>query len=443
VAGAPTRPVRRILHTSLGATDVLRTLRHDVRPFALVGRWAGGGALAGSAPLRVARADPFGVLASTGVVEPEEDGFVGGGWFGYLGYDMGRRIEVLPPPRPSRPALPAFDLAFYDHVVRYDARADRWWFEALWTPGRADILEERYEFLRRALSSPAPTPRPFSCGDFVSAPGRGPHIAAVARAVEHIAAGDVFQVNLCIRLGSLMDGAPVDLFTAGCERLEPPYAAYLEGPWGALASLSPELYLRRRDRVVTSAPIKGTSPRDGAPALEQRDALLASAKNNAENVMIVDLMRNDLGRVCEPGSIHVPALARPEPHPGVWHLVSEVSGRLREDVDDGDLLRAAFPPGSVTGAPKIRAMELIAELEATPRQAYTGAIGYVSPAAGLELNVVIRTFEFARGRVWLGSGGGIVADSDPETEWLECLVKAEPLLGSVGARLQRESVVAS
>ncbi len=151
--------------------------------------------------------------------------------------------------------------------------------------------------------------------------------------------------------------------------------------------------------------------------------------------MIVDLVRNDLSRVCVPGTVTVPDLLGAEPHPGVWHLVSTVEGTLADGVTDGDLIRAAFPPGSVTGAPKVRALEIIDELELAPREAYTGAIGYRSPVAGLELNVAIRTFEFAAGRCWLGAGGGIVADSDPEAEYAECLIKATPLITAIGARL--------
>ena len=209
-----------------------------------------------------------------------------------------------------------------------------------------------------------------------------------------------------------------------------------------MASLSPELFLRRAGSCVESKPIKGTAPRDQADrdqAEAQRAALERSAKNRAENVMIVDLVRNDLSRVCVPGSVTVPSLLGAEPHPGVWHLVSTVRGTLRSGATDGDLIRAAFPPGSVTGAPKVRALEVVDELEATPREVYTGAIGYRSPVAGLELNVAIRTFEFAAGRVWLGAGGGIVADSDDAAEYAECLTKAIPLLTALGARLDTEA----
>jgi para-aminobenzoate synthetase / 4-amino-4-deoxychorismate lyase len=208
----------------------------------------------------------------------------------------------------------------------------------------------------------------------------------------------------------------------------------IAGPWGAVCSVSPELFLRRRGRQVITEQIKGTAPR-----LEDPETLAASPKDRAENVMIVDLMRNDLGRVCEYGSVVVDELAEPRPAPGVWHLVSTVAGTLRPEVGDADLLRATFPPGSVTGAPKIQTMRVIAELEATAREAYTGAIGYASPLAGLELNVAIRTLETSGERIWLGAGGGIVADSHPEAELEECLVKARPVVEAAGGRLAGEA----
>src|SRR5690606_35487472 len=193
---------------------------------------------------------------------------------------------------------------------------------------------------------------------------------------------------------------------------------------------------RRVGRDVATSPIKGTRPRVGPEAERMRSQLDGSEKDRAENVMIVDLMRNDLGRVCDPGSIAVPRLFELEAHPGVWHLVSEVTGTLRAEVGDGGLLRASFPPGSVTGALKVRAMEIIAEVEATAREVYTGAIGMVSPAAGAEWNVAIRTFEVAGDAVWLGVGGGIVAESDPDAELAECLTKASPLVEALGGSVR-------
>ncbi len=404
-------------------------VRGDRHPFALVGAWAGGGALIGSEPVRVAGAgdDPFALLDELPPVGgdlPQGAGGVGGGWFGWLGYRLGRRVERLDtgPPRPA--PLPDFQLAYYDHLVRLDADG-QWWFECLWTPERADALAAREAELRARVAEP----RPFATDPWSSVPGSSGHELAVDAARERIHAGDLFQANVCLRLESRLEGDPLDLFAAGVEALTPDRAAFVGGSEGvAVASLSPELFLERRGRRVRSAPIKGTRPRSDDPA-----ELEASAKDRAENTMIVDLMRNDLGRVCRPGSVTVDALTRARAHAGVWHLVSEVSGELREGAGDADLLRACFPPGSVTGAPKIAAQNVIAELESTGREAYTGAIGFASPVAGLELSVAIRTFEFAGADVWLGVGGGVVADSNPAAEARECAVKAEPLLRAIGA----------
>jgi para-aminobenzoate synthetase/4-amino-4-deoxychorismate lyase len=400
--------------------------------FVLCGAWAGGGAIAGARPVRVAGedADPFALLDETVDVEDAHPDAFGGGWVGYLGYDLGRRLERLPPPPPRPAPLPAFALAFYDHVARCDARG-RWWFEALWTPARAAPLREALARFGARLAAPA-APRTARVGPLAPGPsGTAAHLAAVEACRERIAAGDLFQANLCLRLQGEWDGDPAALAVAAWERLRPDCGAFLRGPWGAVVSASPELFLRRRGREVVTRPIKGTTAGDP-------DALTASEKDRAENVMIVDLMRNDLGRVCEPGSVEVRALAALRRTTGVWSLESEVAGTLAAGAGDADLLRATFPPGSVTGAPKIQAQKVIAELETTARECYTGAIGFVSPVAGLELSVAIRTLELdARGHAWVGAGGGITYGSQAERELDECYVKAEPLAAALGTRVVR------
>ncbi len=421
------RLVRIPLEGSIEAADLALLLRSDSHPVALAGAWAGGGGLAASEPIAVAEPDedPFELLdrmpALDGDGSPDA---VGGGWFGYLGYRLGGRVERVPPSarRPER--LPDFALAFYDHLLRVDADG-RLWFEALWSSERDRALNERLELLRARAAAGARAREVWVGPVEVAPPGAAGHVEAVAEGRERIAAGEIFQANLCLRLEGRWHGDPVDLFARTAGALAPRHAALVAGPWGAVCSMSPELFLRRRGREVVSEPIKGTAPSDP-------EALAESAKDRAENVMIVDLMRNDLGRVCEYGSVHVPALTEPRRAPGVWHLVSEVAGTLREGVGDADLLRATFPPGSVTGAPKIQTMRVIAELEATGREAYTGAIGYASPAAGLELNVAIRTLEMRGERIWMGAGGGIVADSDPVGELDEALAKARPVIARGG-----------
>ncbi|HLH81671.1 MAG TPA: chorismate-binding protein [Trebonia sp.] len=459
------RLVRRPLGWDLPPDQALRLVRADALPVALFGSWAGGCDVIGSEPLltRAATAGGGGLADVLDAPYPSggpdgggPDGAApgfGGGWIGYLGY--GATGEALPQGGSRR--LPAWWFGYYDHVLRRDRATGQWFFEALWTAGRADALERRFADLSQRAASPPPA-APYRCGPFRLVPSAAGHKAAVRHAVDYIWQGDIFQANICLRAEADFHGDPLDAFCQAVAALEPPYAAFITvpgapgTPGGAVASLSPELFLRKRGATVVSRPIKGTAHRPEEPeqALRQRGGLERSAKNRAENVMIVDLVRNDLSRVCVPGSVTVPSLLGAEPHPGVWHLVSEVRGTLREGAGDGDLVRAAFPPGSVTGAPKVRALEVIDELEAAPREVYTGAVGYRSPLAGLELNVAIRTFEFAAaqpaqpgqpgqpaqpGTVWLGVGGGIVADSDEDGEYAECLLKAEPLISAIGGRL--------
>jgi para-aminobenzoate synthetase/4-amino-4-deoxychorismate lyase len=419
----------------LTPVQALRLVRTDAHPVALFGSWAGGCDVIASEPVktRAADAEALADVLDAPHPRPDEEGAAfGGGWIGYLGYSAAG--EALPATGPRR--LPAWWFGYYDHVLLRDQASGQWFFEALWTAGRAAVLERRFAALSERAANPA-TNAGFRCGDFRLVPSAAGHQAAVRQAVDYIWQGDIFQANVCLRAEAAFAGDPLDAFCQTVTALEPPYAAFAAVPGGAVASLSPELFLRAAGGTVVSRPIKGTAHRPADPerAARQRGDLQGSAKNRAENVMIVDLVRNDLSRVCVPGSVTVPSLLGPEPHPGVWHLVSEVRGTLREGATDGDLIRAAFPPGSVTGAPKVRALEVIDELEAAPREVYTGAVGYRSPVAGLELNVAIRTFEFAAGRVWLGGGGGIVADSVPGDEYTECLHKVGPLIAAIGSRL--------
>jgi para-aminobenzoate synthetase/4-amino-4-deoxychorismate lyase len=350
-----------------------------------------------------------------------------------LGYGLGARIERLPPSPPAPAPQPPFAWAFYDHVVVFDG--ERWWFEALWSAQRAAALQARLALWEQRLRGPPSPLAPVRLSPFaVAANGAAGHVAAVTECRERIAAGEVFQANLCLRLQARLEGDPLDLFARALPAARPRFGAMING----VVSLSPERFLRRVGRSVHTEPIKGTRPRSGSEADRRaaRRGLVASAKDAAEHVMIVDLMRNDLGRVCAYGSIvaHTP---RVEGHAGVWHLVSTVSGHLRQDVRDGALLRATFPPGSVTGAPKVQAMKVIAQLEATRRELYTGAIGIVSPLAGLDLSVAIRTFETAGPQIWFGAGGGIVADSDPQLELDEAMAKASGPIAAIGGEMLR------
>jgi para-aminobenzoate synthetase component 1 len=256
-------------------------------------------------------------------------------------------------------------------------------------------------------------------------PDREHHAHAVRACLEAIAAGEIYQACVCSRFTGRLIGAPVDLFRSGVERMSPRKAAFLTGTWGSVVSFSPETYLRRTDDAVSSSPIKGTLPLSGDPA-----RLRTSVKDVAENVMIVDLVRNDLGRVAVPGSVTVPELLSVHAAPGVWHLVSTVAARVPAAVDTDALLDATFPPGSVTGTPKIRARELLRDWETDARGVYCGAIGVRAPGGDLDLSVAIRTVEVSPdGAIGLGVGGGITIDSDPAREWQECLDKASSIVG--------------
>ncbi|WP_019884887.1 chorismate-binding protein [Streptomyces purpureus] len=277
---------------------------------------------------------------------------------------------------------------------------------------------------------PAPVPggwRGPGAGDWTSSLDRAAYIAGVRRIREHIAAGEVYQANLCRVLSAPLpdpDASDVDALTALLARGNPaPFAGTIRLPAHGveIATASPELYLRRTGRTVESGPIKGTG----------RTAADLLPKDHAENVMIVDLVRNDLGRVCETGTVAVPALCAIEEHPGLVHLVSTVSGRLRPDAGWPELFAATFPPGSVTGAPKSSALRIIDALETAPRGPYCGGIGWVDADAGTaELAVGIRTFWIDRmaGALRFGTGAGITWGSDPEREWAETELKAARLL---------------
>jgi len=399
----------------------------------LVGDWFGGGAvLAPSVRLTPADKPPPPLPAVEGPA-----GAVGGGWIGYLGYGLADPVR-------RRRRLPPAVSGWTDHVLRRD-HAGRWWYEELgWTcSGNVDSV--RYlELAALVAAADDPTRRRGTDQGSTGLGGTGlgvthrrspdavRHRRAVRRAVAEIAAGEIYQVNVCTRYQARVRGDPAELFATGVARWHPARAAFLAGGWGSVVSFSPELFLARHGRVVTTSPIKGTRPRR-SPADDVGAALLrGSAKDVAENVMIVDMARNDLGRVCVTGSVTVPRLLEVQPHPGVWHLVSTVTGQLAPGTDDAALLDATFPPASVTGTPKHRALQVIGELEDAPREVYCGAIGLASPMAGTEYSVAIRTCEFSGDRMWLGVGGGITADSDPDAEWAECETKAAPVLDLLG-----------
>ena len=372
-----------------------------------------------------------------------------GGAAGYLGYDFAAVLERIPGHRYRDIAGPDVALGLYDWVLCWDHQAGRAWVISTGMPATGAAASaragQRLELVRQRLNRAAGWARPPvveptlpACpttmidGRVASTFSREDYLGSVQRVVDYILAGDVFQVNLSQRLET---PAPADLFAlyTDLRRRNPaPFAAYLDFGARQILSASPERFLHYdpSTHVVETRPIKGTRPR-GRPGTD--DALLGeqlreSEKDRAENVMIVDLLRNDLSRVCEPGTVRVPGLLQLEVHPTVFHLVSTITGRLRPGLDAADLLCAAFPGGSITGAPKVRAMEIIAELEPTHRGPYCGSIGYWSVTGALDTSIVIRSYVASGGRLYFQVGGGIVADSDPEQEYRETLDKAAALI---------------
>ena len=263
---------------------------------------------------------------------------------------------------------------------------------------------------------------------------REEYCAAVEHCREAILAGRIFEVCLTQQMSMQFAGSPWDLYRTLGEINPAPYAACLDLPGFAVVSASPERFLKLNgDRVAESRPIKGTAPRGTDPEADAalRDGLASSSKDRAENVMIVDLVRNDLGRVCETGSVKVPELCVLESYPTVHQLVSTIRGRLAPERDALDLVRACFPGGSMTGAPKVEAMKLIDEVEHTTRGVYAGSLGYLDRRGTMDLAIVIRTLLCKDGRAWLGTGGAITADSDPGAEYDETLAKARALIQAV------------
>lgn len=364
-----------------------------------------------------------------------------GGAVGYLADDLSRSWLHLDP-RDRRPApapLPPLWFGRYDSALCCPPDGG-----PAWVVGRDAGARERWR--RRAVAAAtgaattaAPGPAPPPAGQLRLSLDRGRHAAAVERVRGWIAAGDLYQLNLTLQVASDWQHGGIGL----ARRLEAAnpgaaHAAYLAAPGAEIVSVSPETFLRSDGAQVTIRPIKGTRPR-GATATEDRRqaaALRASAKDAAEHVMIVDLERNDLGRVARPGSVRVPALAALEGHPTVWHLTSTVTARLRDDVDLLALLRATFPCGSVTGAPKRMAVARTALVEPVRRGVYCGAIGVITRGR-VDLSVAIRTAVVAGGRASYGTGGGIVADSDPDAEFEEAMDKAQAFFTATGATRPR------
>jgi para-aminobenzoate synthetase component I len=380
---------------------------------------------------------PF--AAARRLLEGEAAGEGGEAWpasgaaIGYIGYEVGRPVARLPARKPAtNPFMPEAALGLYAWTVVIDHAEQRAAITSL-----AGVRDDEVVAIRdRLLAAPAPVSRPFHVhGATVSSLEREAYLPRARRVLDYIDAGDCYQANLTREFRVACSGDPWTFYRHLHDTNPAPMGAYLEYPFGAVLSSSPERFLVVADGEVVTRPIKGTrrrraDPREDAAAAQE---LLASAKDRAENVMIVDLLRNDLGKVCVTGSVSVPALCELESFATVHHLVSTVRGKLAPGRDALDVLEACFPGGSITGAPKRRAMEIIDELEPHRREVYCGAIGYLAPGGRMDMNIPIRTTLVAGAEMRFYAGGGIVADSTPEDEFEETETKIAAIRRAVSA----------
>ncbi|MES1259414.1 MAG: aminodeoxychorismate synthase component I [Gemmatimonadota bacterium] len=367
-----------------------------------------------------------------------------GGWLGWFGYELGSAFDEITRHRNEPLPIPDVVLGLHDWVIAWDHQRGETWLisTGIDAAGNHDAARagQRSERVMQQLTAAEATGPVSSAGnvtpmqaDFTEAT----YLAAVSRVIEYVLAGDIFQANLAQRFTVPFSGDALALYRHLTMQSPAPMGAYLQHGAIAVASASPERFLRfdAATRQVETRPIKGTRPRDSDPGRDAAAAaeLAASEKDRAENVMIVDLLRNDLSRVCLPGTVHAPTLCALESHATVHHLVSTVVGELRPECDAVDLLAASFPGGSITGAPKLRAMEIIREIEPVARGVYSGAIAWIGLDGSMDTSIVIRTIAIVNGIAALHAGGGITAMSSQAEEYQETLDKAAAPLAAIRA----------
>ena len=461
-------------HPSLNPVDVFRILKSDSYPFFLdsgmdphkLGRFSflssnpflilksknGKTCIAKEGREESFKGNPFEVLkellAKYSVPKTTEAPFpFTGGAVGYFGYDLRHHIEKLSRKAIDDIGLDDLSLGFYDTAVVIDHLLGKTYIVSTGFPeldeakrekrARKRLLDLKARLASRVLTEPSEAA---SCAEtkLESNFKKDDYLKAIEKAKDYIAKGDIYQVNLSQRFSSSLNCDPFDLYLRLRSINPAPFAAYLDFGEAKIISASPERFLSLRNGVIHTRPIKGTRPR-GADASEDSvlaHELLESAKDKAEHLMIVDLERNDLGRVCEFGSVRPTEFITLEKYSTVFHLVSTVSGVVKSGMDAVDCLTNCFPGGSITGAPKIRSMEIIDELEPTSRSVYTGSIGYISFTGDMDTSIVIRTILVKNNQLYFQVGGGIVTDSDPEAEYQETLDKAKALITALSFREQ-------
>ncbi|HUT29174.1 MAG TPA: anthranilate synthase component I family protein [Sedimentisphaerales bacterium] len=405
--------------------------------------------------------DPFGKLQrALDKYEIEEDscrqlprGVFCGGWIGYFSYELGRYIERLPETTTDDLKMPLIQLCFYNRLICYDHLENAFWLIALQFHDDTETPDEKLASLEKLISQAGriTVPPPSSSADldnidFASIRcnmDRDYYLRAIERIKRYIYDGDVYQINFSQRFECDYHAAPVQLFHWQNHYNPSGYAAYIDAGDFHIVSASPEMFITVEDDVISTKPIKGTRRRldeTGPNAAEAKQIntqnfndLVRSEKEQAELNMIIDLERNDLVRICKYGTRKVIQPRTIETYPTVFHAVATVAGRLRDNISFCDIIKAMFPGGSITGAPKIRSMEIIDETEPTARGVYTGSIGYIGLDGSISLNIAIRTIIIKDQKAFAQTGGGIVADSDPNAEWDETITKARALLAGINS----------
>jgi len=369
-----------------------------------------------------------------------------GGWAGYFSYELGRYIEQLPETTIDDLKMPLIWLRFYDRLICYDHTKETCWLFALQLPNDVEKPGEKLAGLEQLLAESqkitVPLPRPANLKniDFSQIRcniNRDYYFKAIEKIKRYIYDGDVYQINFSQRFECDYDARPIGLFHWQNHYNPSPYAAYIDGGDFHIVSASPEMFITITDGVISTKPIKGTRPRisEGSRGKQINaknfDELLRSEKEQAELNMITDLERNDVAKICKYGTRKVVQPRTIESYPTVFHAVATVAGQLREEIQFCDILKAMFPGGSITGAPKIRSMEIIDETELTERGVYTGSIGFLGIDGSACLNIAIRTIIIKNNTAFVQTGGGIVADSDPQAEWEETITKARALIAGI------------
>jgi len=380
---------------------------------------------------------------------PLPNGLFTGGWVGFFGYELGSHLEPAPCTNTNDLRLPLIRLLFYDRLIAYDHKRKSFQLITLQLDNDTETPQQKLSFLEtlldkaRTVRVPTPPPADIENTDFAqirSNMTKDYYLKSFNKIKHHIYDGDVYQINFSQRFDCQYNARPIDLFH-WLNRYNPsPWSAYIDAGDFQIVSASPEMFITAKDGIISTRPIKGTRKRLEETSAEAKQIntdnlqqLIDSVKEQAELNMIIDLERNDLARLCVPGTRTVTQPRTIETHPTVFHAVATVAGKLRDDTNFCDILKAVFPGGSITGAPKIRSMQIINETEPTARGVYTGSIGYIGLDGSVCLNIAIRTIIIKNKSAYVQTGGGIVADSDPIAEWNETLVKARALLAGIAA----------